>query len=173
MKIERTKWFNRKFASIDDNGMLPSIAERLAGTPARCEEIVEGISENLLIKKMDSHWSIKEHIGHLADLEELWLARLEGLMLGEKEMRAADLTNSRTHNAGHNAKEIGSLLNGFRQKRKKFLDKLNEVTEAQLNNSSLHPRLRTPMRITDLAYFVAEHDDHHLADIRQIINKNK
>ena len=27
------------------------------------------------------------------------------------------------------------------------------------------PRLGTPMRLVDLAFFVAEHDDHHLAQI--------
>jgi hypothetical protein len=31
-----------------------------------------------------------------------------------------------------------------------------------------HPRLGTPMRLIDLAYFVAEHDDHHLARLREL-----
>jgi predicted short-subunit dehydrogenase-like oxidoreductase (DUF2520 family) len=29
--------------------------------------------------------------------------------------------------------------------------------------TSLHPRLKRPMRLIDLCFFVAEHDDHHLA----------
>jgi len=28
-----------------------------------------------------------------------------------------------------------------------------------------HPRLKVRMRLVDLAYFVAEHDDHHLASM--------
>jgi len=33
-----------------------------------------------------------------------------------------------------------------------------------------HPRLKTPMRLVDHLYFVAEHDDHHLARIWELVN---
>jgi hypothetical protein len=39
------------------------------------------------------------------------------------------------------------------------------LTDEDLDKSSLHPRLMKPMKIIDLAFFVAEHDDHHLAQI--------
>jgi hypothetical protein len=32
----------------------------------------------------------------------------------------------------------------------------------------VHPRLRQPMRFVDHLYFVAEHDDHHLATISEL-----
>jgi hypothetical protein len=32
-----------------------------------------------------------------------------------------------------------------------------------------HPRLKTPMRLADHLYFVAEHDDHHLARIWELV----
>jgi hypothetical protein len=34
-----------------------------------------------------------------------------------------------------------------------------------------HPRLKTPMRLVDHLYFVAEHDDHHLARIRELLSE--
>jgi hypothetical protein len=33
---------------------------------------------------------------------------------------------------------------------------------------AIHPRLNKPMRLTDHLFFVAEHDDHHLAHISQL-----
>jgi hypothetical protein len=33
----------------------------------------------------------------------------------------------------------------------------------------LHPRLKMPMRLVDHLFFVAEHDDHHLAIIGGVI----
>jgi hypothetical protein len=33
----------------------------------------------------------------------------------------------------------------------------------------LHPRLKMPMRAIDHLYFVAEHDDHHLAHIERLV----
>jgi len=49
--MKKTEWFNRKFLSIEDNGILPSIIERLAGTPARLEEITRNVEEPVLVKK--------------------------------------------------------------------------------------------------------------------------
>ena len=37
--------------------------------------------------------------------------------------------------------------------------------DAVQTRTATHPRLGTPMRLIDLALFVAEHDEHHLATI--------
>jgi len=166
--MNKTEWFNRKFPVIDDNGILPSIIERLGGTPARLEELAGNLNDHLLTLKPGGKWSVKEEIGHLSDLEPLWLGRLEDILSGLPELRAADLTNQRTHTANHNATDIKLLLRQFRAQRQIYVNRLMSLNDGQLLNSSLHPRLKTPMRIIDMAYFVAEHDDHHLASIREI-----
>jgi uncharacterized damage-inducible protein DinB len=167
--MNRTKWFERKFPPIEDNGLLPSIIERLAGTPARIEEIVSHINSEMLQLKQENKWSIKEEVGHLGDLEPLWLVRFDDLMNNAAELTKADLSNQNTHNANHNSSDIAILTNHFRYQRKNFVDKLRKLTNEQLLNTALHPRLKTPMRIIDLAYFVAEHDDHHIAAIQEIL----
>jgi uncharacterized damage-inducible protein DinB len=168
--MQRTEWFNRKFPVIDDNGILPSIIERLSGTPARIEEITAHLEPATLILRPTSKWSIKEEIGHLSDLEPLWLGRLHELINGEPELRVADLTNKKTHTANHNATALKTLQQNFREQRQLFVNSLLTLDDEQLLHSSIHPRLKTPMRIIDLAYFVAEHDDHHLASIREIFD---
>lgn len=171
--MKRTEWFNRKFPPIEDNGILPSIIERLAGTPPRLEEMIADISPGILTFSYDGKWTIKQEIGHLADLEPLWLSRVEDLENGSPVLTAADLTNRKTHEANHNEVGIGVLLGAFRQQRVLLVNALRSVTDEQLEHVSLHPRLKTPMRIIDLAYFVAEHDDHHLTTIRMILGKIK
>ena len=166
--MQKTEWFNRKFPIIEDNGILPSIIERLIGTPARVEEMIRAIKPDLLILKPGGKWSIKEEVGHLGDMEPLWLGRLDDLGNGLSELRVADLTNQRTHTANHNATDIKLLLQQFREQRALFANRLLGLKDEQLPFISLHPRLKTPMRIIDLAYFVAEHDDHHLASIREL-----
>ena len=167
--MKRTEWFKRTFPVIEDNGLLPTIIERLSGTPARVEEIIGRLDPDLLTIKPDGKWSIKEEIGHLGDLEPLWSGRVDDLVNGAAELRVADLTNQATHDADHNAAKTITLLQRFREQRQAFADKLLSLTDEQLERSALHPRLKTPMRIVDLAYFVAEHDDHHLARVREII----
>lgn len=167
--MKKTEWFNRKFHPIDDNGILPSIIERLIGTPARLEEITRNVDEYILMSKDGEKWSIKEEVGHLSDLEPLWFGRLEELIQGKPELKVADLTNQRTHTANHNATATEILLKIFRDLRMLFIKQLMHLNNEQLTHAALHPRLKTPMRIIDLAYFVAEHDDHHLARIREIL----
>lgn len=169
--MKRTEWFKRTFPVIEDNGLLPTIIERLSGTPARVEEILGRLDPDLLPLKQDGKWSIKEEIGHLGDLEPLWYGRIEDLVNGAAELRVADLTNQATHNADHNAAKTIALLQRFREQRQAFVDKLLSLTDEQLERSALHPRLKTPMRIVDLAYFVAEHDDHHLARVRALMRE--
>ncbi len=57
------------------------------------------------------------------------------------------------------------LLERFRGERDAIVARLEALSDEEVRRSSLHPRLRVPMRALDLALFVAEHDDHHLARI--------
>lgn len=170
--MKRTNWFDRKFPKIEDNGLIPTLIERLAGTPARIRAMVGRKPSPLLDNKPDNRWSIKEEIGHLSDLEPLWYGRIEDFKSRKPEMRAADLTNRATHEANHNAIEISKLIGDFQRKREKFVHLLLTLKDDELIIECLHPRLKTPMRAVDLAYFVAEHDDHHLAAIREILLAN-
>lgn len=166
--MKKTAWFERVFPAITDNGRMPTIIERLSGTPARVEEMIRQLDPALLIQKPGGKWSIKEQAGHLSDMEPLWSGRFDDFINGLPELRVADLTNQQTHNANHNATEVGLLLQRFRAQRAQMVKKLWGLPEEALVIAALHPRLKTPMRIIDLAYFVAEHDDHHLSCIREI-----
>ena len=69
--MERTKWVERKFNFDFPVGMFPVVLERLRGTAARLEKMTSSLSETEAEQKPDNKWSIKEHIGHLSDLEKL------------------------------------------------------------------------------------------------------
>ena len=83
----------------------------------------------------------KENIGHLGDLEPLWQGRLEDLITGKQELRPADLQNTKTNSAGHNDKSIDELLQSFRTTRQQTLAMLEQLDEATIFKSALHPRL--------------------------------
>lgn len=52
---------------------------------------------------------------------------------------------------------------------KKNLELYQSLSEADLKKESLHPRLKMMMNPVDLAMFDAEHDDHHLVKINEIL----
>jgi len=167
--MQRTKWTDRKFTFDFPEGWIYNILERLRGTPIRLTWMTTSLKEEMLILKPDGKWSIKEHIGHLTDLEELHEGRIEDFINRKEMLRAWETTNAKTENANHNAKSLESLIDDFTQKRNQFINRLLSLDEATQNLKSIHPRLQIPMRPVDVAYFTAEHDDHHLASIHEII----
>lgn len=158
-------WFERRFALGLSPEAFPEIVERVRGTPARLEERIILVPAARYTARHDDAWSIQENVGHLLDLEPLWAGRLDDLLEGAQELRPADLQNRRTHEARHNDTAMGRLLAGFRAAREQVVRRLEDVSPADLSRTALHPRLRQPMSIVDLFFFVAEHDDHHLAAI--------
>ena len=163
-----TKWFERKFDFSSTQNVFPSIVERLRETLARLEEKIKLLPPHILTIKHEGTWSIAENIGHLIDLEPLWQGRLEDFINGKEELRPADLQNTKTHNANHNAKPISELLASFRAVRGKTITMLENVDGKIVFKTALHPRLKTPMRMMDSFLFTAEHDDHHLAHMTEI-----
>jgi uncharacterized damage-inducible protein DinB len=162
--MQQAAWFERKFAFPEEN-ILPSVIERLENTPLRLWQKLKKIDPGFVRVKVDNKWSILEHVGHLGDLEPLWQGRLKDILNGTLEMREADLSNRKTDLANHNTETFEKLLGAFETSRKQTIQSLLTLPDQALTKTSLHPRLKTPMRIQDLFLFVAEHDDHHLAKI--------
>jgi uncharacterized damage-inducible protein DinB len=165
---ELPKWFERVFAARTSPDLFLNVCSRLAGTPARVEEFLARVPADLARDRLAGEWSILENAGHLADLEPLWAGRIEDFLEGRSELRAADLTNATTHAADHNATASVALSAAFRRARAALLARLEGLAPDDLERRSRHPRLGTEMGVMDLLVFVAEHDDQHLARMREI-----
>jgi uncharacterized damage-inducible protein DinB len=163
-------WFERKFEFSFPVEMFPNLCARLRGTPARLEAAVRGLSHEMLTRKAQEKWSAQEHAGHLLDLEPLWLARVEDYVSASDELTVADLKNRKTDEANHNARRVERILTDFRAARERLLKRVDELDASLFSRTIPHPRLKVPMRLVDHLYFVAEHDDHHLARILELVN---
>jgi uncharacterized damage-inducible protein DinB len=168
-------WFDRKFEFTFSVELHPNLCTRLRGTPARLEESVRGADRELLIRKPQEKekWSAQENAGHLLDLESLWVARVDDYAAGGSELTVADLKNRKTHEANHNARPVDEILKEFRDARLQLLKRVETIDPALFARAMLHPRLKQPMRLVDHLYFVAEHDDHHLACIWELLNASE
>lgn len=148
--------------------MYANVVERVRGTPARLEDLVRGVSPEVLTRRDSDKWSIQEQAGHLFDLEELGMKRLGDFEAGHETLTAADMSNQKTHKANHNANSIDHILSAFRKERMAFVARLDSYDEAFVARTALHPRLQQKIRVIDLVFFIAEHDDHHLARISEL-----
>jgi uncharacterized damage-inducible protein DinB len=168
--IVQTPWFQRTFDFDFPLGLFPVIFSRLEGSIFRLYSLLSNADDELCSISTNG-WSVKEHLGHLYDLEDLWWKRLQDFQQNKVVLTAADLNNSKTKEAAHNEKTLEQLLEQFTIERQKILEAVYGFDATLLAKTSLHPRLNQPMRLIDSLYFVAEHDDHHISAISNLMRK--
>ena len=165
----RVPWTERRFNFGFPADIFPEVLERVRGTPARVEEIVRGIPPEILTKRDGDTWSIQETIGHLSVVESLFTGRLDDYDAGLDTLRPADMTNRESHQANYNARPIEDVLVEFRSVRAATVTRVESLKPEDFARVAMHPRLQKPMRVTDMLFFEAEHDDYHLARIRTLM----
>ena len=105
----------------------------------------------------------------MLDLEPLWIVRIADYVNGSAQLTEADLTNRQADEANHNVTPTYDIVVGFRAAREQLPMCVERVNPPLFARAIPHPRLKQPMRLVDHLYFVAEHDDHHLARIRELL----
>jgi hypothetical protein len=157
-------WFERNLKFGYTKEMLPYFLERLEGSVVRIQAKVKGVDDQILSTKLNNKWSIKQNIGHLAEVDEIANKRLDEMVNGISPMSPAVFEPQ-----DYNPWPIEKVLELFKTNRLKNLAKYKAIAESDLLKSALHPRLQVQMTPVDLAWFDAEHDDHHLVRISEII----
>ena len=170
---EKLKWGDRTFQFTFPVEVYTEMIERLRGTPARLEDRVRSVAPSLLTRRDAERWSIQENAGHLLDLESLVSRRLDEYLAGAATLHAADMSNRKTYEADHNQSPFDNILNNFRRERTSLVERLDELPSEIFARVAHHPRLSVPMRLVDMLFFQAEHDDYHLARISELVRALK
>jgi uncharacterized damage-inducible protein DinB len=164
----RIKWPQRSFCFDFPVDVYPELIERLRGTPARVEDRLRSFPTGLLTRRDGAAWSIQENAGHLVDTEDLFTGRLDDYDAGRATLRAADMTNRKTFDVRHNDRPLEAILQDFRRERGALVARLERLAPDQFARTAQHPRLNKPMRVVDMMFFHAEHDDYHLARMTEL-----
>ncbi len=158
------RWFDRKMTLGYAPELLPFFLERLDGTAVRIEAKVKDLDDILLSTRVDGKWSIKQHIGHLSEVDAVANLRIREMLEGIPTMSPAVFEPK-----DYNPWPIAKVLLHFKAERTRNLETYRALDAKSLEKSALHPRLKVTMTPVDLAWFDAEHDDHHLVKINEII----
>ena len=167
--VQKLEWFQRHFTFGAPAGMLPFFLERLAGTQPRLHAKVKNVPDEILSEKAEGKWSIKQNIGHLAEVDEIARIRISEMIGNVSPMSPAVFEPK----ADYNAMDITNILSLFERNREANLFAFRSLSASELERSSFHPRLKVKMNPIDLAFFDAEHDDHHLVRINEILHRLK
>ena len=167
----RGPWIERQFNFDFPITRSSELIELLRSTPGRVAEVSKLLSPAVLVRRHDDTWSIQENVGHLGDLEEIWAGRLSDYKSAAAELRPADTSNRVTHLADHNSRSIDDLTRDFESKRKALVKRLEALKPQDFERTAYHRRLDVQMRLVDMLYFIAEHDDHHLDRMRWLVEQ--
>ena len=166
--IQQAAWTSRRFDHVLEVNLFPAVLERFRSTPGRVEEAFSALPDSLRTARRNAAWSIQEHLGHLLDLEELGERRLLDYQAHAPVLVAADMSNRKTQEADHNAASWSELLDRFRAARARIVQQLEALPPESVAHVAQHPRLQRPMNVVEWVYFMCEHDDHHLAKMREL-----
>ena len=165
MSTGHVPWFELKFPVDLPVERYDGLLERLRSAPDRLEALLEGRTSAELRAKDGDDWSAQEHAGHLVDLEDLHLGRLRDFAAGHTHLRAADLSNRRSHETRWNDDPVEDVLADFRFVRECLVEQLERADRFA---TALHPRLQQSMSVVDMMEFAAVHDDYHLEIIERM-----
>ncbi|MEQ9592639.1 MAG: DinB family protein [Cyclobacteriaceae bacterium] len=165
--MKATAWFDREFKFGLPASMLPFYLERLSFTVMRIQHKVQQVSNATLSLQLDGKWSIKQNIGHLAEVDEIANKRIHEMLEGIPTLSPAVFEPK----GDYNSQAVDEVIAYFQEGRNKNIALYNSLSEVDLQKSSLHPRLKVMMNPVDLAMFDAEHDDHHLVKINEILDR--
>lgn len=166
------KWFERSWSFDLPIEAFAELVDRLGSTSARMAELVAGATDDQLRWHDPDAWSAKRHLGHLDDLHTLDDVRLREFLEGAERLTPADPKNRLTWETDHDARPVAEIILRFHTHRDPLVAEMRRLSPAQIAAPSVHPRLGRPLRLIDWAYFVAEHDDHHLAAAKQALTKS-
>src|SRR5687768_12792247 len=134
--MEKLQWFERVFTFGSPKGMLPFYIERLEGTIPRIEAKIKYASDEILSNRLNNKWSVKENIGHLAEVDEVANKRIDEMIAGISLLSPAVFEPKTYYEL-----PIQEVITFFSEARSKNIKRYKELSLSDLEKTALHPRL--------------------------------
>jgi uncharacterized damage-inducible protein DinB len=164
----KENWFEKHFDFDFPASKYVESLQFLRETPEKIDALVENLPEKALIHRDGDFWSIQENVGHFLTAESLFLGRLDDYENDAPVLQPARFEDNPTDKANFNEKDIQWIINQFREQRAIYINRLDALHPEEFEKAILHPRLNKPMRLCDMLYFHAQHDEHHLTRIAEL-----
>lgn len=143
---------------LDDNRML-------------FEQIVAQYPEPAISHRPGEHnWSIKEILGHLADIQELVVARVDKMLAEENP--AIELYDEERENRerDHRDDDMGLAKSNFVSTREKLVAALKRAGEAAWKRTGRHP-MNPDFTVEFVVNDMLDHEQHHFEQVRLITTR--
>jgi rubrerythrin len=146
---------------VDVLAMLARNAEDLS-------RLVEGLSEEAITKAPpNSDWSIREHIAHFADTQDMLDTRIELMLKHDNPDLTAIAVYEFATDAERHPSSAREILATFREKRAKCVARMESLPLKDLWRSGRHPEFGQ-LTILRQAAYLAFHEQTHLPEVEAL-----
>ncbi len=141
---------------------------RIIEFPPQLVHVVHGLSDRQMRHQTANQWSIVEHIGHLIDIDRLYLQRIE-LILTQEHQPFALFRIDEVHQQGrYQTRPIAELLAVLTETHNHIGHILQGLTTDQMMRTGLDSYFGT-ITLARLVEVLVNHQDEHDHHIRMII----
>jgi len=153
-------------------GIIQEWSDSIASFPERLNFLTANLEEESLSKTYrEEGWNVSQLIHHLADshmngyIRYKWaLTEDNPIIKTYNEKAFAELGDSKSNRIESSAK----ILEGLHMR---WTRSINGLTKDELERNFLHPEGNYPTKIYQIVALYAWHGDHHLAHIKNALNK--
>ncbi len=138
--------------------------------PDEFASLIQGKNEAALSKRPDGkNWAAKEIICHVRDTEEVFLTRLQAIVLSDEPKFFTVDADRWAEDRQYLRNDHQEALKAFRKRRGETLKFLRELKPEQWERTGIHPtRGRETMK--DLVGMIAKHDINHLEHLKRALS---
>lgn len=138
-------------------------------SPKQIAAAVSGLPEKVLdYKPAPDQWSVREVLGHLADIEIVYAYRLRQMLADKNPVIAPMDQNEWARNLGHSATPPAELVALYGLNRHANLRLLHRLTSADLEKSAFHPETKQAVTVVELIEKMETHGASHLEQIERL-----
>lgn len=134
---------------------------KLAGFPTRIETLVAPLSAAQLgVRPHDTEWSIREHIGHLIDIDRVYQVRIALIRAHEYQPFATFSIDGIHRQGNYQAQSINTLMASLCATRHETVRVLRDMTASEFMRIGLDSYFGE-ITLARLIEILANHEDEH------------
>jgi uncharacterized damage-inducible protein DinB len=137
--------------------------------PAKVAAAVAGVDDATLDYKANPQkWSIREIVGHLADVEMIYGYRMRQMIADKNPTIAPIEQDDWARNLEYRSTPLAEMLEQFRVLRQANARLLRRLTTADLEKGAFHPERNRVFTLGELVDFMAAHHPNHIGQIERL-----
>ena len=149
----------------------PDISASLASLeafPALLKAQIAPLDDETLRYKPAGEWSAIENVGHLIDVESLWMGRFRQMLAAENPNFPPANVDELVRRANYQHKDAANLLHTFAEQRAETVTFLRILKPMHFDRPGIHP-VRGPVTVGSSIAILAGHDQLHTAQIAKTV----